>query len=230
MILSKTIVSSERVIPKLIHQTYKDLNKVPRKVYENIREFAPEYDHKLYDDKDIEYFLRQHFQSSVLQAFQTLKHGAHKADLFRYCILYIEGGIYLDIKTELILPVKTLFEDGKINTVISRNPKEIYQGVIAAPPGQTIFLSLIEAIVKRCNNPPYNLFIIDFMMYITWDVQGEPKQGNNRGKRFEYNLFRETCSGNSSECEDGLDRYGKCCNIVSSSKKVIKTRYADYPW
>ena len=30
--------------------------------------------------------------------FKDLKIGAHKADFFRYCILYIYGGIYIDIK------------------------------------------------------------------------------------------------------------------------------------
>jgi mannosyltransferase OCH1-like enzyme len=197
---------------------------------ENIHRFAPEYEHMLYDDKDIAEFLTKYFVPDVLHAFHTLKLGAHKADLFRYCVMYIKGGVYLDIKTELIKPIHDLFEEGSINTVISRVSTEIYQGVIAAPPGQSIFLSLIEAITRRCHDPPYNLFIIDFMRYVTWDVGVDPKEGLNTGSRFKYHLLKETCSDNPSDCEDGLDRYNKCCNIYSSSKKEIKTRYADYPW
>ena len=30
--------------------------------------------------------------------YEKLRHGAHKADLFRYCCLYKLGGVYLDIK------------------------------------------------------------------------------------------------------------------------------------
>lgn len=223
-------ISSQQVIPKVLHQTYKDVARIPRKVYENIREFAPEYEHLVYSDSDVVSFLSTNFKPEVLQAFHTLKLGAHKADLFRYCILYVKGGVYLDIKTELIKPLDKLFKDGAINTVISRVSSEIYQGVIASPPGQGIFLSLIYAIVKRCMDPPYNLFIIDFMKYITWDTASKPKDGINVGKQFTYYLLRETCSGKADECEDGLDRYHKCCNIFSTFGREIKTRYADYPW
>jgi hypothetical protein len=223
-------VDSEFKIPKLLHQTYKDRSKVPSKVHENIKEYASEYEHILYDDKDIEGFLKEHFVPEVLKAFHTLKLGAHKADLFRYCVLYIKGGVYMDIKTRLIKPIAELFKDDAINTVISRVPTEIYQGVVAAPPGKAIFLSLISSILQRCENPPYNLFIIDFMRYITWDIEQDPKQGKNEGKRFNYNLLQESCSNKSDQCEDGLDRYSKCCNIFSDKGREIKTRYSDYPW
>ena len=122
-------ISSQQVIPKVLHQTYKDVARIPRKVYENIREFAPEYEHLVYSDSDVVSFLSTNFKPEVLQAFHTLKLGAHKADLFRYCILYVKGGVYLDIKTELIKPLDKLFKDGAINTVISRVSSEIYQGV-----------------------------------------------------------------------------------------------------
>lgn len=228
--LSLTTITASKTIPKFIHQTYYQLKLIPRKVYENIREFAPGYDHKVYDDDAIAIFLREHFQPVVLQTFYTLKHGAHKADLFRYCVLYVHGGVYMDIKTELIKPIDSLFFDDCINTVLSKIPDRIHQGVIAAPPGQLIFLSLIDAITKRSVNPPYALFVLEFYRYITWDIEHEPKAGKNIGKRFSYNLLNEDCSSDGSQCSDGLDRYKLCCNIYSNGNREIKTRYSDYPW
>ena len=32
------------------------------------------------------------------------------------------------------------------------------------------------------------------------------------------------------DCEDGLDKYNKCCYIYDNNEKIIKTRYSDYPW
>jgi hypothetical protein len=33
-----------------------------------------------------------------------------------------------------------------------------------------------------------------------------------------------------SECHDGPDKYGGCFFIFDNGRKVIKSRYADYPW
>ena len=224
-------VNLSEEIPLIIHQTYFLEKRVPPKVAENIAKYAPEFTRKFYDDEAIKSFLKEHFDAKVLIAFNSLKMGAHKADLFRYCVLYIKGGVYLDIKTELLSPIKSMFLPNKITTVISRKRQEIYQRVIAAPPKQPIFLALIAAILKSGSRPPYNLFIRDFMKYIYADTGSTSLgEGNSAGKTQEYFLYREICNRNAKECEDGLDRYGLCCNIFSNSTRVIKSRYSDYPW
>ena len=43
-------------------------------------------------------FIAKHFSEEVVYTFDKLKPGAYKADLWRYCVMYITGGIYLDIK------------------------------------------------------------------------------------------------------------------------------------
>ena len=46
-------------------------------------------------------FISKYFNKDVLEAYDTLLPGAYKADLWRYCILYKMGGIYMDIKYTL---------------------------------------------------------------------------------------------------------------------------------
>jgi len=217
-------------IPFLIHQTYFSKDRIPPKVAQNFSKFAPAYERRVYDDADIELFMSTHFHPDVLTKFKSLKKGAHKADLFRYCVLYVDGGIYMDIKTELVMPIEVLFPHGVVSTVVSRNPQEIYQGIIAAPPRQPIFLSLIEGIVRSSRNPPYNLFIREFMRYIKNDVSSTVKEGLFKGKLHSYKLLTETCTSKAEDCEDGLDRYKFCCNVTSNAARVVKTRYSDYPW
>ena len=48
-------------------------------------------------------------------------------------------------------------------------------------------------------------------------------------KPFDYYLFKETKVADR-QCKDGLDRYGGCYYIFSGDRKVIKSRYADYPF
>ena len=224
-------VNLSEEIPLLIHQTYFSKEKVPEKVRQNISNFAPEFKREFYDDSSIKNFLLEYFDGKVLDAFNNLKLGAHKADLFRYAVLYIKGGVYLDIKTQLIQPLKPLLKTNTISTVISRKPKEIYQGIIITPPRQPIFLALMAAILQSGPSPPYNLFILDFMKYILADTfSSSMKEGGQPGKHHTYFLYKEICSRSAKHCEDGLDRYGLCCNVFSGEKRIIKTRYSDYPW
>ena len=218
--------------PLVIHQTYQNIGKIPSKVYENIKQFAPLHKHVVYDDLAAFTFLRENFSDKVTLTFKSLVLGAHKADLFRYAVLYILGGIYLDIKTELLEDVsKTFSVSGAhtIITVLSQKRAEIYQGVIAASPRQPIFLFLIDAILQSGPSPLYNRFCLDFYSYISSDVRHKPLEGESRGTRQSYVLYQEHCVG--EVCSDGLDRYGFCCKIKDKNSMVrIKTRYADYPW
>ena len=50
-----------------------------------------------YDDKECRDFIKEHFHKNVLLAYDALIPGAFKADLFRYCELYINGGWWFDI-------------------------------------------------------------------------------------------------------------------------------------
>ena len=72
-------------IPKTIVSTYHTKNKIPDKVFNNIKQYAPNYQLKIFDDNDIIAFLKKYYPPAVLAAFKELK-GAHKADLFRYLL------------------------------------------------------------------------------------------------------------------------------------------------
>ena len=55
---------------------------------------------KSYNLQDAEAYIEEHFEQPVLEAFQGLQPFAYKADLFRYLVLYMEGGWYVDLKLE----------------------------------------------------------------------------------------------------------------------------------
>lgn len=88
------------IVPLLIYQTWHSLNLPPKmtEVVNKLKQDNPEFEHHLYDDMMCRIFIRDNFDESVLYAYDKLVPGAYKADLWRYCILYKMGGIYLDIK------------------------------------------------------------------------------------------------------------------------------------
>ena len=87
------------MIPKIIFQSWKTL-ELDACLSENsqyIQNLNPEYEYKLYDNKMCRNFLLEHFGKNYVNAFDVLKAGALKCDLWRYAVLYIHGGIYIDM-------------------------------------------------------------------------------------------------------------------------------------
>jgi mannosyltransferase OCH1-like enzyme len=88
------------VIPLNIYQTWetKDMPEKMRENVERLKSQNPEFIHYLFDADDRRKFIQENFEEDVLKAYDKIIPGAYKADLWRYCVLYIKGGIYLDIK------------------------------------------------------------------------------------------------------------------------------------
>ena len=92
-------VKEEKFIPKKILQTYKD-NNLPSFVKENLQKLNPYWEYHFYDDEKVKDFLKEEYPDYVLKKFNSFDRGAHKADLFRLCWLYKNGGVYIDIDVE----------------------------------------------------------------------------------------------------------------------------------
>lgn len=227
-------------IPKILFQTYISYDKVPTKVKNNIKKYASDYQYKFYNDDECYNFLKKNFPYDVINAYQNLYLiKAHRADLVRYCLLYKYGGVYLDIKTELIMPIRDIFTNNYTYTCLCTDQMTdcIYQGVLATRKGNPFFLKLINFIVKTNEYPnrkKYNTYTRDFYNKIKNSISpnSKVKEGLNITDSGTDNiyLFKEKCTRNSNECYDGLDRHKFCCYIYDKGKKIFKSRYSDYPW
>jgi FkbM family methyltransferase len=84
-------------VPPTIFQ-YWDTEQRPREVYEAMMtwEKDPEFVYRRFDRDSAEAVVRSHFPERVLIAFQSCRVPAMQADLFRLCVLYAFGGIYID--------------------------------------------------------------------------------------------------------------------------------------
>jgi hypothetical protein len=87
------------MIPKWIHQTWK--TKATNPQVDRLRlswiDMHPGFKYTLYDDTDIDRFIRAYFDDRVYTTYKRILNGSLKADFFRYCVLYIHGGVYVDI-------------------------------------------------------------------------------------------------------------------------------------
>ena len=73
-----------------------------QEVIDQNRFLNPEFSFHIYDDIQCREYIQNNFEKEVVYAFDKLIPGAYKADLWRLCVLFIEGGIYLDIKFKCI--------------------------------------------------------------------------------------------------------------------------------
>lgn len=222
-------------IPKTIIQTYYDIKKIPSKVYENIKKYAPEYQHFIYDLNDCKAFLEKEFDPIVVNRYNSLKNISHKEDLFRFCYLYKYGGIFLDIKNELLRPINTIFTNNFIYAVLSRNNNSIYSSVLAGPPNRKLFIEQINHILYTPNMCSSMMLTTHFYNLVSQKLRQYPLVGLNRIDEFEHiYLFKEHCTTRQNKydnrCYGGYDIYGYCCFINDFNQPIIKSRYLDFPW
>jgi hypothetical protein len=67
----------------------------------------PSYSVNRHDDSSAEIYIKENCGDDVAKAFSCLMAPSFRADLFRFCALYANGGVYLD---EDIIPMKPLNE------------------------------------------------------------------------------------------------------------------------
>lgn len=159
-------------IPKVIYKTgpFK-LNDLPdniKTIFNKTKEYNNDYKLEYYDDNDCINFIKKNFNDKVLWAYNKLKPTAYKADLFRYCLLYIKGGIYSDLTQEFLVPLNTIIDYNKDTLVLGddfkyeeHNFKGIQINFIATIPNQSIFMNCINQIIKNCLNQYYGKTQLD---------------------------------------------------------------------
>ena len=148
--------NSKKRIPLKIFQTWytKNLSPDMRNTVNKLKEQNPEFHHYLFDDNDCRNYIIKHFNDDVLFSYDNLIPGAFKADLWRYCVMYIEGGIYLDIKyyCEDGFSLKELTNDEylvKDRDSYFENGSGIYNALLVSLPGNKIYKKLIEKIIEN---------------------------------------------------------------------------------
>jgi hypothetical protein len=143
-------------IPKLIFQTTYSKNITDtlqlNSIYSFI-DFNPDYEYNLLDDNDCRLFIKKNFDNELLIAYDLLVAGSFKADLFRYCYLYINGGCYFDCKQILRVPLKEVIksdDDFLVCQDIGRH--SYFNAVIISVKNNKRILNTIEMCKKKILN------------------------------------------------------------------------------
>lgn len=103
--------------PKVIWQTAKSHNPPPAvaKIMFSWKDKNPGWDQRLLDDDEVDAFMVQHFNESVVAAFRKLPVPVMRADFFRLAVVYHLGGIYADVDVECSVPIHDWWFDGAVH-------------------------------------------------------------------------------------------------------------------
>ena len=152
------------IIPLKIFQTWytKDLPPKMKTRVEILKRQNPRFEHFLFDDNDCREFIRTKFPSDVLNAYDSLIPGAYKADLWRLCVLYIHGGIYMDIKLVCVNGFK-LIELTEANHFIKDRlaPLSIFNSCMVCQQNHPYLLIAINKIVENVKSKVYGSSPLD---------------------------------------------------------------------
>jgi mannosyltransferase OCH1-like enzyme len=102
-----------KYIPKKIFQLIADKKNIDPKFQKNIdyiRKLNPDWKYSLMDDNDIIEYIKEFYGPDILDLYLRInpKYGAARADLFRYLLMYREGGVYFDIKSASSIPLSKM--------------------------------------------------------------------------------------------------------------------------
>jgi mannosyltransferase OCH1-like enzyme len=139
-------------IPKNIFQT--GISNITKNIihYNSIMSFIdlnPDYSYYYYDNIDCRRFLRTYFDKSVNDAYDLLVPGAYKADLLRYCLLYLYGGCYFDCKQILLKPLNNIIKKDD-NLLLCKD--FIEDGILNAVMLCVRNLDLMKIVINECCN------------------------------------------------------------------------------
>jgi len=109
------------------------------------------FNYYFYNNKMCDTFIKNNFDENMYKAYSMLPLGVMKADLWRYCIIYKNGGIYADADTVCRVNPSIFLTDALI-TVVPENESHLCQWVFSAPANSPILKSIIDLSVERILN------------------------------------------------------------------------------
>jgi Glycosyltransferase sugar-binding region containing DXD motif len=146
---------SMSTIPKHFHQTWDNSQNcnasptIPTTILnQTLRHLPPGFTYKCHTLKDMQDYLYDHWGDNMLRLFNSYKKMAHRVDLWRYCILYEQGGIYMDADCVLLGSIAPLLRYDVVHVINNRGAKDIFNGFIMTSPGNEVIKEIIEYMVK----------------------------------------------------------------------------------
>jgi hypothetical protein len=157
--------------------TYK--KPVPDFVYNRWKTRNPSYNIEMSLDAECILFLERYINRFVASLFNYIPKGMYKADLWRLCKLYINGGVYADVDLVPHLKIDNLSKDITFYSCLTPRTKSIFQAFMinfSKPKNNLILIFLLSFLInkpfEKINGPTFDMY--DCIKYNLDGVDPEP--------------------------------------------------------
>lgn len=149
------------MISKIIWQTYKDpfsqLQPYMIDAINTWKTLNPEYEYRYMDDLQAAQFVLEEYGQEWYDIFLNLPLGVMRGDLWRYMVIYKHGGVYADLDTECLNPIKVWLKEDYDMIVCPETDIHFCQWTFAASAGNPILKSVLDTIKEKLLSPEYGL-------------------------------------------------------------------------
>lgn len=156
-------ISSRGEITKNVYMTLTNFEDLAEDCH--INNIKKEWDNAIhcnvyrYNDEECRSLIEEHFDASILSAYDKLIPGAFKSDIWRLCVLHLHGGVYADvhIKPELKSTPNVILDSADYIFCIDypSSPDYIYNALMKFPKGSQLALDILHRIAENVANEIY---------------------------------------------------------------------------
>jgi len=147
-------------IPKVFMQTAK--RDLSTKYIKHLQPYIQGIKYEFYKDEDIlKYFKNNPIPEfpNVSELFRSMKYGEHKADLFRYYYLYLNGGTYMDSDILLFKHIDDINKNYEFVSLITGS--QISQSYLSATPRHPLIYEALKDVYHiNINNLNKDYFLL----------------------------------------------------------------------
>lgn len=213
---------SPNIIPNYIIQTNEKagMPEEMAKATNTLLKDNPEYGYLYFTDAAARKFIEIHFNDRVLKAYDDIVPGAFKADLFRYCVLYQIGGVYIDTGMVSLGPF-AIEPDDEFISPEDNGTGRIYNAFIASRPGHPILKEAIDLIVDNVEHRRYTNGALN--------ITGPGLLARAYERVMGVKVAKNTSAGNGVRIIEFSK--SKVCNsgeILDDGEAFLATKYAGY--
>jgi len=210
-------------IPRKIHRIWQTDICANMQEYSNrLKNENSDFEYFIYNADSAREFIKEHFDTVVLHAFDSIVPFSFKADLFRYCVMYIHGGIYLDMKFESVNGFRFAELIEKEQYVLDVDGFSVYNALLICKPRSKVMFKCIFQIVKHVKDKDYT----DCDLSITGP--GMIKHMVTKEMKAESRLKHECINYNKYILRDGIPILKNYHRYYEDTPKCGQKNYLEY--
>ena len=166
-------IDSNNDIPKDIYMCNHKIGTNEKIMALKWKKLNPDYKIHLYSDFACAEFITKHFSREYIKCFLKLKDGPIRADFWRLCILYKNGGVYSDIDNLPYVAINSFKEkDIDLLTCIADHESLVYNpNLIIVKKNNPLIKEVLDWYINRIKKVPYSYWSYSIMVAFSYIIK-----------------------------------------------------------